>query len=126
MPTISPHDVKYVGKGLSRPECVLATQSGDLFVSDRRGGIGHIAPDGTTRFIEARRHPDDFMPNGIALMPGRDIMIANLGRSGGVWRMTLAGELTQVMSEVDGRPLPPPNFVGLDRASRLWVTVSTW
>jgi sugar lactone lactonase YvrE len=125
MLTIDPADVDFVGAGLARPECVLATRSGDLFVSDKRGGVAHIDPDGQTKFIAARDHPDGFMPNGIALMPNRDVMIANLGAAGGVWRMTPAGDITLVLSEVDGVALPPPNFVGLDRAERLWVTVST-
>lgn len=124
--TIDPSDVDYVGTGLARPECVLTTHSGDLFVSDKRGGVCHIAADGTTTFIEARNHPDGFMPNGIALMPNRDIIIANLGEAGGVWRMTPDGTLSLVLSELDGKTLPPPNFVGIDRQDRLWVTYSTW
>lgn len=126
MLNVDPAEVNFIGAGLTRPECVLTTRSGDLFVSDRRGGISHIHPDGRTEFIEARNHPDGFMPNGIALMPNRDVMIANLGAASGVWRMTLDGDITLVLSEIDGKPLPPPNFVGLDRAGRLWITVSTW
>jgi sugar lactone lactonase YvrE len=126
MLTVDPAEVTFIGAGLTRPECVLTTRSGDLFISDRRGGISQIHPDGRTEFIEARNHPDGFMPNGIALMPNRDVMIANLGAAGGVWRMTLDGDITLVLSEIDGKPLPPPNFVGLDRAGRLWITVSTW
>jgi sugar lactone lactonase YvrE len=122
---IDPADVDFIGAGLARPECVLTTRSGDVFVSDKRGGIAHIHPDGRTEFVEARNHPNGFMPNGIALMPNRDVMIANLGSAGGVWRMTPDGDTTLVLSEVDGIALPPPNFVGIDRAGRLWVTIST-
>ena len=126
MLTLDPMDVIYVGSGLSRPECVLTTRSGDLFVSDNRGGVSHITPEGKTSFIEARDRPDGFLPNGIALMPNRDIMIANLGTVGGVWRMTPQGALTHVFSEIEGRALPPVNFVGIDRKERLWATYSTW
>jgi len=126
MLTVNPNEVQFFGAGLARPECVLTTRSGDLFVSDQRGGVSMITADGTTTFIEAKAHVDDFLPNGIALMPNRDVMIANLGSAGGVWRMTLEGDLTLHMSEVEGQTLPPVNFVGLDRRSWLWATFSTW
>jgi len=125
MLTVDPNDIVFVGKGLSRPECVLTTRTGDLFVSDQRGGISWITPSGQTKFIEAKDRPEGFLPNGIALMPNRDIMIANLGSASGVWRMALDGTLKLEISEIDGRTLPPVNFVGLDREQRLWITVST-
>lgn len=119
-------DVASLGTGLQRPECVLATRNGDLFVSDGgRGGICIIRADGSVELIVAKGAPQGFLPNGIALLPGRDLLIANLGADGGVWRMTLAGELSLVLDAVDGQPLPPINFVGVDAKSRLWITVST-
>ena len=41
-------DVAFVGRGLERPECVLAPASGHLFAADWRGngGVAVIAPDG--------------------------------------------------------------------------------
>lgn len=125
MLTVAPEDVSFIGQCLARPECVLATQSGDLFVSDKRGGVCRLDAAGKTTFIEAKGRPDGFLPNGIALMPNRDLMLANLGPTGGVWRMTQEGELSLVLSEADGVTLPPVNFVGLDRADRLWATYST-
>ena len=29
----------HVGGGLQRPECVIATKRGDLYVGDKRGGV---------------------------------------------------------------------------------------
>lgn len=115
--------LRFIGSGLRRPECVLATRTGELFVTDRQG-VAVIAPDGSTRRIIAQNPPEDFLPNGIALLQDRSVLIADLGL-GGVWRLTLAGEITPWLTEVDGIPLHPTNFVGLDHAGRIWVTVST-
>lgn len=114
----------FVGTGLQRPECVLATRRGELFVSDLEG-VAVIGPDGTTRRVKARPAPDKFLPNGIALLPDRSLLIADLGLGGGVARLTLDGELTSWLSEVGGMALHPTNFVGLDHQGRFWITVST-
>jgi sugar lactone lactonase YvrE len=123
--TISPDDVRFIGKDLTRPECVLTTRSGDLFTSDGRGGVSVIQPDGGQRLVKPGNVPEGFLPNGIALMPNRDVLIANLGPAGGVWRLKLDGTLDLEIDEADGEPLPPINFVGLDVKGRLWITVST-
>ena len=122
--TVSLADVSFIGTGLRRPECVLPTASGDLFVSDEAGAtvIGH---DGSTRRIVAKGGPAEFMSNGIALLADRSVLIANLGPAGGVWRLAPDGTLTPHLLEVDGVALPPTNFVGLDAQGRTWITVST-
>ena len=33
------HDIRYVGAGLSRPECIIAEADGTLWVADDRGGL---------------------------------------------------------------------------------------
>ena len=38
--------VRFTGRDLMRPECVLATAAGDLYCCDWRGGIVHLHPDG--------------------------------------------------------------------------------
>lgn len=116
--------LRFAGYGLRRPECVLATRAGELFVSDRQG-VAVIEPDGTTRRIVAKNPPEHFLPNGIALLPDRSLLVADLGLGGGVWRLTQDGEMTPWLMEVDGMRLHPTNFVGLDHAGRVWVTVST-
>jgi SMP-30/Gluconolactonase/LRE-like region len=126
MMAISLNDVEFVGSGLARPECVLTTRSGDLFVSDKRGGVSIVRGNGETIFIEGRNRPEGFLPNGIALLPDRSFLIADLGPGAGVWHMGEDGTLTPRLMEVEGRPLPPTNFVGIDREDRTWVTVSTW
>lgn len=116
--------VRFLGSGLQRPECVLATRRGVLYVSDREG-YATIAPDGTVTRVRARNAPEHFLPNGIALLPDGSVLIADLGLGGGVWKLAPDGELTPWLMEVDGMRLHPTNFVGLDAAGRFWVTVST-
>ncbi len=118
--------VEHIGSALSRPECVLTTRTGDLYVSDKRGGVSWIRPDGRATLIQARTAPEGFLPNGIALLPDRSFLIADLGPQGGVYHLAPDGTLTPRLLEIDGRRLPPTNFVGIDRESRIWVTVSTW
>lgn len=118
-------DVEFVGDDLDRAECVMTTRSGDMFVPDKRGGISIIRADGRTERVLARGAPEGFLPNGIALLPDRSVLIANLGPTGGVYHMAPDGTLTTKLSELDGKPLEPTNFVGIDRQGRTWVTVST-
>lgn len=117
-------DVRFIGQGLQRPECVLATRRGTLYVSDREG-YATVAPDGVVTRVRARNAPEHFLPNGIALQKDGSVLIADLGLGGGVWRLAPDGELTPWLLEVDGMRLHPTNFVGLDRAGRTWVTVSS-
>jgi sugar lactone lactonase YvrE len=116
-----------IGHGLVRPECVLATRSGDLYCADWRGGVAHLHPDGT-QSLYAGRLPDgsDPKPNGVALLPDGSFLFTHLGAdSGGVFRLTRDGAITPWLTEVDGQPLPPTNFVVQDTDGRSWITVST-
>ena len=76
--TLTLDDISTIGQGMQRPECVLATKSGDLFCSDSRGGYNIVKPDGQSRFIKAIGAPDDFMPNGIALLSDRDLYLIHI------------------------------------------------
>ena len=46
-PPLPLEDLRFVGSGLVRPECVLANAAGDLFTADWRGGVAHLRPDGS-------------------------------------------------------------------------------
>jgi hypothetical protein len=113
------------GQHLHRPECVLPTPSGDVFVPDWRGGVAVVRVDGSTECWLAKSGQVDLKPNGIAFLPNGDFLIANLGEDGGVWRLDRSGNLTPVLTELDGLPLPPANFVYVDDEERIWITVST-
>lgn len=113
------------GTALSRPECVVATPSGDLYVPEWPGGVTVIRADGRTETWRAASPAPDLRPNGIALAADGSFLVANLGDDGGVWRLDRAGLLTPVVTDVDGVPLPPANFVTIDDQDRTWISVST-
>lgn len=122
---LSPRDLERVGVDLHRPECVLAHHSGDVFVSDWRGGVTRIGADGTQNTWLAQAAGIELRPNGIALTPDGSFLLANLGDSGGVWRLRRNGAIAPFLTEVEGLTLPPANFVVVDRHQRTWISVST-
>ena len=113
------------GVGLSRPECVVAARSGDVFVPEWPGGVTVVRADGLTQTWRALSSAVDLRPNGIALAADGSFLIANLGDDGGVWRLDRTGLLSPVLIEVDGVALPPANFVAIDHQDRIWISVST-
>jgi sugar lactone lactonase YvrE len=114
-------DIGFTGTDLARPECVLAQRTGMLYVSDKRGGITRIAPDGTQTLLGQ----GPIIPNGIALLRDGSFAIANLSDSGGVWRLAPDGTLAQEIDSIAGHRLGSVNFVRTDRQGRLWICVST-
>jgi sugar lactone lactonase YvrE len=131
--------IRHVGRDLQRPECILAERDGSLWAADARGGVTHIAPDGSQRLIVPRQ-PDaasaaaDFqaryvqsqgsLPNGMAFLPNGDFVIANWG-SDSVEVMTREGAVRRLFDTIDGRPLGKANFVLRDSRGRVWLTVTT-
>ena len=111
--------IRHVGTGLRRPESVIATARGELFVSDHDCGVRALASPPTRPL----GMPEGFLPNGIALTPEREFLIANLGTTcgGGVWRLDRQHQLRPWLMEVDGQPLPSTNFVS---TSLTWLC--TW
>jgi sugar lactone lactonase YvrE len=126
---LRPEDVRFLGEGLNRPECVVTHASGWTFTSDWRGsgGVACIAPDGAVHRIAARRPVDDpLRPNGIALEVGGSFLAAHLGaETGGLFRMRADGACEPVLEALDGVALPPANFPLVDSRSRIWLTIST-
>ena len=120
--------LRFTGADLRRPECVLCAANGDVYAADWRGGVTRIAPDGAQQTVVGL-HPDGgpLQPNGIALASDGTFLVAHLGaEAGGVYRLGAQGSVTPVLTEIDGKPLPPTNYVVEDAAGRLWITVSTW
>ena len=117
----------WVGQGLVRPECVLATACGSLYTADWRGGVAHTRPDGSSALYTGRLpNGGELRPNGIALLADGSFLLAHLGaEDGGVYRLTRDGGCEPWLLQVDGQVLPPTNFVYPDGHGRTWVTVST-
>ena len=109
-----------VFSGLQRPECVLTHSSGDLFVSDRRGGVLKIRPDGS-QSLSGR---SNLLPNGIAMQGDGGFLVANLGEAGGVWRIGPDGAASPWLTKVDGRTVDRVNFVVNDAHGRVWACIS--
>jgi streptogramin lyase len=127
-PTVALASLRFIGTGLRRPECVLAVADGDVYCADWRGGVTRIAPDGRQQTVVGL-HPEGgpLQPNGIALASDGTFLVAHLGaEQGGVFRLGPGGSVAPVLVHVDGRPLPPTNYVVEDPLGRLWITVSTW
>ncbi|WP_426415209.1 SMP-30/gluconolactonase/LRE family protein [Aestuariirhabdus sp. LZHN29] len=116
------------GNHLVRPECVLTTRAGYVYVSDFCGGVTEISPAGVQSFFGGDDVPGygQLKPNGIALLENGDFLVAHLGDSqGGIFRIARDNTITPFLTEIEGKPLPPSNFVYLDRQGRIWITVST-
>jgi sugar lactone lactonase YvrE len=119
--------LQWIGRGLVRPECVLATRAGDLFSADWRGGVAQIRADGSqTLYRGTLPGGRPLRPNGIALRRNGNFLLADLGEDlGGVFELSRDGRVWPTLTEVDGVELPPCNFVMEDGTGRVWVTVST-
>lgn len=131
-------DIRHVGVGLQRPECILCEPDGTVWTADARG-VMRIAADGSQTLIRqtaaAERTADraldaqslvlgGSLPNGIAFNRDGDILIANFGTDA-IELMTRGGESRTLFSEIDGQPLGKTNFVLTDSHGRIWFTVTT-
>ncbi len=125
--TVDLDSLQFVGAGLSRPECVLATAAGNLYAADQRGngGVSRTEANGKQTFFEAKSDDFQVRPNGIAIRADGSFLLAHLGETGGVYHLHRDGRLAPHLMDVDGVELPPTNFVMVDRAGRTWATVST-
>jgi sugar lactone lactonase YvrE len=120
--------LEFVGSGIERPECVLVTRSGHICAADWRGGVTVLDGTGQQRLIKAHGEIPErgLKPNGIALCRDGSFLITHLDEhDGGVYRMSRDGRLDPYLLEIEGKPLPPTNFVHVDAVDRVWITVST-
>jgi sugar lactone lactonase YvrE len=118
--SISREDIGFVGKDLSRPECIVAEPNGTLWISDNRGGVTRLDPSGAQQTIGRISGT----PNGIALEPSGQLLIADIG-AGAIHRLWRSGEHHTILDSLAGEPLGSVNFVYFDQRGVLWVTVST-
>ncbi|WP_417828045.1 SMP-30/gluconolactonase/LRE family protein [Thalassospira sp.] len=125
---ISLDNIDFVGTELNRPECVLTHNSGLLFAADwtENGGVSIIKTDGTVQHLLSKDTSFEVRPNGIAVEQDGTFLLAHLGaETGGVFRLHPDGSLEDVLTELDGAPLPPSNYIHIDGHNRIWVTIST-
>jgi sugar lactone lactonase YvrE len=120
-------DLGRVAIGVKRPECVLALADGSLVCSHGDGGYSVVESSGASRHIVKRDNDErKFLPNGIAVHPDGDVLFAHLGvRDGGIFAIDPNGTVRSVVDSVDGKPLPPTNYVSVTDAGGIWFTVST-
>ena len=119
--------IKQIGEQLTRPECVLANAKGEIYVSDFKGGVTQINPDGSQIFYGGE-YPGfgPLQTNGFAMLKDGSFLIAHLGADkGGIFRLKRDNTIEAFLLEIEGEALPPCNFVYLDHQNRIWITVST-
>jgi sugar lactone lactonase YvrE len=140
--TVDRAALRYVGENLQRPECILAERDGTLWAADARGGVTHIAADGSQQFV-GQRADDRFataeaatadafeakftqgtLPNGLAFNAEGEILISNIGTDC-LELMARDGRTRTLYDRIDGLPIGKVNFVLRDRKNRIWLTVST-
>lgn len=135
--TLERADVRFIGRDLQRPECIIAERDGTLWSADARGGVMRISPSGEQTLVtqvqshdfDLQAHPErslltGTLPNGLAVAENGDFLIANFGTDR-LERMRRDGTTEVLYDSIDGEPLGKVNFVLRDRRNRLWVTIST-
>jgi sugar lactone lactonase YvrE len=134
--------IRFIGQGLQRPECILAERDGTLWAADARGGVMRIAPDGAQQFI-GQRADDRFgsaaadtadafeakftqgtLPNGLAFAADGSLLISNFGTDC-LETMSRDGRTRTLYDRIDGQPIGKVNFVLRDSRHRIWLTIST-
>lgn len=112
---------------LQSPECIVANAAGEFLMSDRRGGFTHIDARGRARLVRGSTvQGGPLHANGIALGADGRVLVAHLGDAeGGVYALGSTGLAIPVVTALEGRALPPTNFVLEDADGTVWFTVST-
>ena len=113
-------DLAFTGHDLVRPESIIARPDGTLLVSDGRGGITRVDPDGSQHFIGGPGGE----PNGLALLDDGSILIANIG-VGCIQKLYPDGRVEDFLTEVDGVRVSNANYVFVDSKNRVWMSFST-
>ena len=115
-------DTGVVGKGLSRPECVLCTADGTVFCSDARGGIIRINADGSQAYL-GPSDGESFRSNGFALLRDGRLIFANIGSEGGIWAISPDGRAEPFLLGEEGAQLGDVNFVLVAPDGMVWFSV---
>ncbi|MEA4914422.1 MAG: SMP-30/gluconolactonase/LRE family protein [Christensenella sp.] len=134
---INPDTLRYAGRDLQRPECILAEPDGSLWAADARGGVVWIRPDGSQQIItqkhdngidiksaDTARFFEGTLPNGLAFARNGEILISNFGTDC-LEIMKRSGETKVLVDTIDGREIGKVNFVLRDSKDRVWITITT-
>jgi len=118
--TIDLSKVKTIGIGIIRPEGAMALDDGSLYTADGRGQCAKISREGETTFFGNVGGA----PNGICIDIHGNCIIANIG-NGQVQSLSPDGQHEVLLTEVERKKIPAPNFPFVDSKGRLWVSNST-
>ena len=118
--TLSAEDFSFTGSNLSRPECIVASPDDTLWVSDNRGAITFISPNGEQRLLGKMGGK----PNGMTMDTDGTFLMANIALRQ-FYRVSREGEEHVFLNEIDGVPIGAANFVECDPFGRLWLSVSS-
>lgn len=131
--------MRQVASGLKFPEGPIALRDGSVvLVEIQRGTLSRVSPDGRVDVVAELGGG----PNGAAVGPDGAIYVCNNGGfewhdrdgittpgnqpadylGGRIQRVTLDGEVTDLYTEVDGRPLRGPNDIVFDPDGGFWFT----
>ena len=117
-----------VGIGVQRPEDVVVSREGRIWMSDQASAAAEAMPDGSLRRVGNAGGS----PNGNNMDANGRIIIANVGGldgdgdSGPVQRLDVdTGEIEILADQIDGQPLLASNYPHVDSQGRIWVTHST-
>ena len=117
-----------VGVGAQRPEDVVVSRDGRVWLADPESAAVEALPDGTLNRVGNAGGT----PNGINMDAEGRIVIANVGGletpggRGPVQRLDVeSGEIEVLADQIDGIPLVSSNYPHVDSQGRIWVTHST-
>ncbi len=116
-----------IGLGVKRPEDVVVSRDGRVWLSDQASACAEVLPDGSLRRVGRAGGA----PNGINMDAQGHILIANFGGPedgrGPLQRLDPeTGEVDVVCAEIDGRTLFGCNYPVVDGQGRIWCSHSTW
>jgi len=119
-------DCEKVGIGVQRPEDVVVSRDGRVWLSDQASACAEVLADGSLARVGAAGGA----PNGINMDRAGRIVIANYGHGferGPLQRLDPKTGAIEILAErIDGRTLVTCNYPIIDSQDRIWCTHSTW
>jgi gluconolactonase len=125
--TIDLGECRKVGLGVKRPEDVVVSRDGVVWMSDQTSACARVRGDGALDRIGAAGGA----PNGINMDREGRIVIANFGGPddgrGPLQRLDpTTGKVETICAELGGRTLFGSNYPLVDSRGRIWCSHSTW